>query len=532
MQKKKSKIFKSIFLKYISAFMVINLICLGLLSVIITSLIQAYGNENQMRFLKNSSESLKTFVSNDYISKLSSYAVKGDDGSVIFDPSSDYEKNEFGFAVNNVYKFSDYLLDNMNDILPVINLLSDSIDKLLVFITDANGEIYLSGGGKTTILENELSEYNNEGVYSVSEKVMTILSEKRSIEETGNLEGLLKTNNLISAVPVKDNNGVLYGGLFVCTTDTGVDSLLDAMQKTIIMSCLWIMLASLIVTYFISERLVAPLRDMSKAARSFANGDFDVRVEVDGNDEVAELAVAINEMATSLQELEEMRRSFLANVSHDLRTPMTTISGFIDSILDGAIPPDKYDYYLSVIGSEVKRLSRLVVTLLDITKIEAGERKFTPVSFDIAEMARLIMISFEKKIEEKELQIEFKFANERMFVLADCDAIHQVLYNICDNGIKFSREKGRVIIRINELNGTTTVSVYNEGVGIPREDQKYIFDRFYKSDKSRGLDKTGVGLGMYISRTIIEAHKQKIWVESVPGDYCKFSFTLPTSYED
>ena len=210
---------------------------------------------------------------------------------------------------------------------------------------------------------------------------------------------------------------------------------------------------------------------------------------------------------------------------------MTTISGFIDGILDGTIPPDKYDHYLSVIGAEVKRLSRLVVTLLDITKIEAGERKFKPVSFDIAELARLIMISFEAKIEEKQLEVEFKFASDRMFVTADVDAIHQVLYNICENGIKFSRDQGRVILRIDELNGITTVSVYNEGIGIQPDEQKYIFDRFYKSDKSRGLDKSGVGLGMYIARTIIEAHGQKIWVESKPGDYCKFSFTLPTSLE-
>ena len=509
--------------------MLINLICLGLLSVIITSLIRAYGSENQARLLGNAASSVETYVAEGYSRSLREKSSDLQNSSVK-DPHKAVTKNDLGFSVNSVYPFASYLENNYRQIKEVSDLLSDSIGKLFIFITDDSGEIILSAGGEYTFLEKE-AVFNRDGYYTISDDIMKSVASGAS-SYTGDLDGLLRKTNIVSSVPVKDSFGNNYGAVFVCTTDTGVDSLLDAMQKTIILSCFWIMLASLIVTYFISERLVSPLRDMSSAAKAFSNGNFDVRVEVDGNDEVAELAEAINEMASNLSELEDMRRSFLANVSHDLRTPMTTISGFIDSILDGAIPPDKYNHYLSVIGAEIKRLSRLVVTLLDITKIEAGERKFTPVSFDIAEMARLIVISFEKKIEEKQLEVEFKFENDRMFVLADVDAIHQVLYNICDNGIKFSRENGRFILRIEELNGTTTVSVYNEGVGIPLEDQKYIFDRFYKSDKSRGLDKTGVGLGMYISRTIIEAHGQKIWVNSVPEDYCKFSFTLPTSYED
>ena len=352
-----------------------------------------------------------------------------------------------------------------------------------------------------------------------------------SILDKTDLDGLMLKKNLVSGLPITDQRGHVFGGVFVCTTDTGVDTLLDAMQKTILMSCLWILLASLIATYFISERLVSPIRDMGRAARSFADGKFDVRVNVVGNDEVAELATAFNEMASSMQELEDMRRSFLANVSHDLRTPMTTISGFIDSILEGAIPPDKYDYYLGVIGSEIKRLSRLVMTLLDITKMQAGERKFNMAPFDIAEMARLILISFEQKIDTKRLDVEFDCDSDRMLVCADRDAIYQVLYNICDNGIKFSRDGGKYSITLKEKDSKTIVSVYNEGDGIPKEDQKYIFDRFYKSDKSRGLDRTGVGLGMYISRTIIEAHNERIWLESEPGQFCRFTFTLPTALD-
>jgi len=310
---------------------------------------------------------------------------------------------------------------------------------------------------------------------------------------------------------------------------SGMDELLNAMIKTIIMSSLWLMLAALIAVYIISERLVSPLRAMSRASREFAAGHFDVRVPVTGCDEVAELAEAFNNMASSLEHSEEMRRMFLANVSHDLRTPMTTISGFIDGIIDGAIPPEKHEYYLGVIASEVRRLSRLVSSLLDITRIQAGERKFNMMPFDICEQAREIIISSEQRLEEKKLDVVFDADADNIYVAADRDAIHQILYNICDNAIKFSREGGRYEIGIHEKGGKVTVSVYNEGVGIETEDLPYVFDRFYKSDKSRGLDKTGVGLGLYIARTIIEAHKEKIWVESEYGKWCRFSFTLTTT---
>ena len=265
---------------------------------------------------------------------------------------------------------------------------------------------------------------------------------------------------------------------------------------------------------------------MNKAAKEFAAGHFDVRVPVNGNDEIAELAETFNNMAASLEHNEEMRRLFLANVSHDLRTPMTTISGFIEGILDGAIPPENTNHYLEIIAGEVRRLSRLVNSLLDITRIQAGERKFNMAPFDICELAREIIITSEQRLEAKKLDVVFDADSDNMFVNADRDAIHQILYNICDNAIKFSNEGGRYEIGIHEKSGKVTVSVFNEGIGITAEDLPYVFDRFYKSDRSRGLDKTGVGLGLYIARTIIEAHKEKIWVESEYGKWCRFSFTL------
>jgi signal transduction histidine kinase len=300
-----------------------------------------------------------------------------------------------------------------------------------------------------------------------------------------------------------------------------------AVRKTIINSSLWVMLAAVVALYLITERVINPLKNMTKATKKFGKGDFSTRVTVCGHDEIAELGEAFNNMAESLDNFEKMRSSFLANVSHDLRTPMTTIAGFIDGITSGAIPPEKHDYYLGIISSEVHRLSRLVSELLDISRLESGERKFNFICFDIAEMARIILISFEQRISEKNLDVVFETDEDSMFAYADKDAIHQVLYNLMHNAIKFSKEGGKLAIRIAiSPNKKLRVSVYDEGQGIPKEELPFIFDRFYKTDKSRGLDKSGVGLGLYICKTIIDAHGEQIRAESPTENSVEFWFSL------
>lgn len=275
------------------------------LSVIITSLIDSYGSENQLKYLGDASDSLEEFLAKDYQSSLRYYFVVHQ----IDEVSDGLIPGNGGYADNSYLSFSDYLTQSESRIIPVITLLSDSISDLFVFITNGSGEVYISGGAESLLLETELV-FQPDGKYVVDESFMKQLINEGSISGSSDLNGLLCKRNIISALPISDPRGNFYGGVFVCTTDAGVNSLLDAMQKTVIMSCLWIMLASLIVTYFISERLVAPIKDMSQAAHSFAEGKFDVRVNVVGNDEISELAIAFNEMASSMQELEDMRRSF------------------------------------------------------------------------------------------------------------------------------------------------------------------------------------------------------------------------------
>ncbi len=490
--------FKSVFIKYVTAFLLINISCMIILTSIITSLVNNYNADVKANTLKNAA----TYVS-DYTSEAMEYSDYGSLAEYI------------GLYPVTLHRYLD--------------IMSVNVDNFVMLISDENGKVILSGGS-----EAARSFGGEDGIFSEDEPAVMIpesyidtLQTTDHFETVSDFGGIFAEDYAVYSMPLFSSEGKFIGAVHACSANSGMNTLLNGTIRTIFMSTLWIMLAMLVAVYFISERLMSPIKAMSHAAKMFAKGKFDVRIPVYGDDEVSELAEAFNNMASSLATNEEMRRVFLANVSHDLRTPMTTISGFIDGILDGAIPPEKHEYYLGVIATEVRRLSRLVSSLLDITKIQAGERKFTKISFDICEMCRQVLISSEQRIENKHLDVEFKCDSDNMYVIGDTDAIYQIVYNLFDNGIKFSSDGGKYIIEIKDAGQKIETSIYNEGVGIPEEDLPYVFDRFYKSDKSRGLDKTGVGLGLYIARTILEAHNETIKVESEHGKWCRFSFTLP-----
>ena len=306
----------------------------------------------------------------------------------------------------------------------------------------------------------------------------------------------------------------------------GQPDMADDMMRSIIITVIWISICALVAIYGFSYSVMKPLRDISDAAKAFSHGKYDARVKVKGDDEIAELATSFNNLVTVVQAREEMQNIFLSNASHDLRTPMTTIAGFIDGILDGAIPPEKQEYYLNIIKGEIKRLNRLVSSLLDISRLQSGERKFDMKTFNICELARQTVISFENQLEEKNLDVEFDLDDFDIDVIGDKDAINQVVYNLCHNAIKFSYQNGKYKVTIKDEDEKIRFIMYNEGIGITQEEIPFVFDRFFKSDKSRGLDKTGAGLGLFISKTIIESHGEEIKVSSEYGKYCEFSFTL------
>ena len=412
--------------------------------------------------------------------------------------------------------------ENKESVDSMLSVLASYSDHLTIVISDKTGKIIHTFGVHASNIE-ELKYLPADFV----EYFGTTSGDRHDFLWVDTKKQIFDTPHIMYSDHITADDGSIKANVLVFSSTSMMSDLLSVIMRSIILAILWVMLAAFIAIYLISERIIHPLKEISRAAKSFAAGKLDVRVSVKGSDEVAELAAAFNNMAETLEASEKMRNTFVSNVSHDLRTPMTSISGFVDGILDGVIPPEKHKHYLKIVSEEVKRLSRLVVTLLDISKIQAGERKFTMAPFDICEMALQILFSFEKKIEEKNLNIVFDFDEENMTAIADRDAIYQILYNICDNAVKFSTPGGMLKVSVGRLkNRKYLIGIYNEGSGIPKEDLPHIFERFYKSDKSRGLDKTGVGLGLYICKTIIEAHDEEIWVESEEGKDCPFRFTL------
>ena len=413
--------------------------------------------------------------------------------------------------------FEQFIRKNNTEIMTMMSILSRRSDETSIFITTPDGRILLSTDG--SYLGKRISD--GEVLSVLTSQNSTVYSQLYS-----DMGGLLPKKSGMYASVFNFGVSSYDGTLIVCYGDGRHDALSQSTIKTVILASLWVMIASFVAVYFISEKIVSPIRQMSVATKRFSAGEFDTKIPVEGSDEIAELATAFNSMADSLANLEYMRSSFLANVAHDLRTPMTSISGFIDGILSGAIPQEQQSYYLGDIGQEIRRLSRLVSNLLDISRMEAGNRKFEKTPFDICETARIILLTFEAKIDAKKLNVEFDAPEDRLYVYSDKDAVYQVLYNLCDNAVKFSRDGGLYRITIKEAGDKVSVSVFDEGIGVSKEDLPNVFDRFYKSDKSRGLDRTGVGLGLYIVKTIMDNLGEQITVDSVQGEYCNFTLTL------
>ena len=483
--------FKTSFAKYLTAFVITIFLSFAVLSATITGIMRNYAFDDTKERLNKECGIIVDLI----------------------------ERNGVDYVENEIYEIADI-------IEPLVNLDTD----YEVMILDKNGIPLLytlresESYGKTVKVDKEGFDF---GPISIS-------TFEQQTDEGGNITGYVYNGNIgendekyMAYARAVQKEGRVECYVLTLSSTTREHKFVKMTQKVVMNSSVAVMIATVVAAYIITRLIVKPLKKMTDAAKEFAKGDFSIRVDVSKrNDEVAELGMAFNNMAESLENLDKMRSSFLANISHDLRTPMTTISGFIDGINSGAIPPEKHEYYLGVISAEIHRLSRLVSQILDISRLESGERKFDYTDFDIAEMARIILISFEQKIEDKRLDVEFDTEFDGMYARADKDAIYQVLYNICHNAIKFAKEGGKFRISITGITDTKLkVAVYDQGQSISDDEVDMVFDRFYKTDKSRGLDKSGVGLGLYICKTIIDAHKETIGVETT-DDGCEFWFTL------
>ena len=291
-----------------------------------------------------------------------------------------------------------------------------------------------------------------------------------------------------------------------------------------------VLIVSMLAASFLSRMQVRPLGQMADAARRFGRGELGVRVEESpkNTSEINDLARAFNTMVDSLESSERRRQEFVANVSHELKTPMTTIGGYIDGMLDGTIPPEKQQHYMQIVSGEVRRLSRLVRNMLDISRLQAmGVEESRMTRFDLGELMSDVIITFEQKINGKGLNVDVELPDRPVWVKAERDGITQVVYNLLDNAIKFCPQGGKLGLFLALEGGKAKVTVQNSGPTIDPNELPLLFDRFHKADKSRSADREGWGLGLYIAKTIVGAYGGDIWATSENG-ITNFIFTLPT----
>ncbi len=340
------------------------------------------------------------------------------------------------------------------------------------------------------------------------------------------LDGLYDESQYLVGLPITNVKGYLQGLVLVSSSASNISGVWRDLFGILLVTTLAVVLIAAIISSVTSMRQSQPIKEVAAAARQFGLGQLDVRVDVGTRrDEVGELADAFNAMAESLSKSEQRRSEFIANVSHELKTPMTTIAGFADGILDGTIPPDQERHYLQIISSETRRLSRLVRSMLDLSRLQSDERAAQQ-QFDICETLVRALVSLERKVNAKHLEVDAKLPDDEPIpVWGDQDAITQVCYNLLDNAIKFSQEGGVLGLEVTVKGPKATITISNQGETIPPEEQQLVFDRFHKTDHSRSADRDGVGLGLYIVKTILNSHKETITCTSADG-VTKFVFTL------
>ena len=435
------------------------------------------------------------------------------------------------------------LIDNANRVADVIESSSTYLPAAHTLLIDKNSPVGLTVVNISEIIDADILIVDNTGqcVYCSEDEdcahynlpvpsYVLAATTKGDFFEAGTLEGYFTETRYTAGVPIIVDTGsgnVTFAFCYATTPATFVSGLPVTFLQVFLVAAVIMLVIILIFVAFMSYSMTKPLKQMSSAAKKFAVGDFSVRVNVRSDDEIGELATAFNYMADSLSSSEGMRRSFISNVSHELKTPMTTIAGFIDGMLDGTIPQERHAHYMKIVSNEVKRLSRLVTSMLSLSRIDRGELRVNRQKFDLFSLIITILASYEQKIVARKLHITGLEDFRSITVNADPDLMYQVIYNLIENAVKFTNENGTIHFGVEETRYDISVMISNTGPGIPPEDIRYVFDRFYKTDKSRSIDKKGMGLGLFIAKTIMRLHGGDIFVESRVNELTTFTVRLP-----
>ncbi|GIM30193.1 two-component sensor histidine kinase [Clostridium polyendosporum] len=405
--------------------------------------------------------------------------------------------------------------DTLDELLGLMNFVSKSMNADIL-VTDYRGIVYaVTNSQDSDLIFTKLDI-----------TAMDLLQKGQPVEERNVKNKSSGRTEYIYYKPMFLGNQ--FSGVIIMVTPLSqIKEPLKKVYTIIWLSAILALILSSIVIYYFSEKiLINPLGKINVAAKRIAKGEVENRVYINSNDEIGELAKSFNIMADSLEEVEKNRREFISNVSHELRSPITSIKGFIAGILDGIIPKDKENYYLTIAYDEIQRLARLVNDLLDLSAMEAGKLKLNISKIDVNEILKHCVINSEHKIKTKKLKVDVVLEGDNLYALGDRDRLIQVITNLIDNAIKYCNENGNLKVITKSRGSKVLVSVYNDGPGIPEIEMKYIWDRFYKSDKSR-TNKISTGLGLPIVRHILNLHGEDIWVENKTVDFgVTFTFTL------
>lgn len=326
--------------------------------------------------------------------------------------------------------------------------------------------------------------------------------------------------------PIKHDDTVVAAVYLTSSMKQITATTYDSYRIIIVFMCIAILL-NFIIIYMSSKQIADSLKQMSDAAKVIAGGDFEKRLDIHTDDEVGALAESFNEMAMSLFMQDKQRREFISNISHDLRSPLTSMRGFLQAILDGTIPVERQAHYIKIVLDESERLAKMANDMLDINKLDNSQKGLNLTQFDINELAQNTMFNFEARAMQNKIKLSCEFCNKETIVKADADKIQRVIYNLIDNALKFTHKYGYVKIITQIKDKKVYISVKDNGKGISPDEQKRVFDRLYKGDKSRGKDKKGSGLGLTIVKEFIKAHGEEIKLTSELGKGCTFTFTLP-----
>ena len=396
-------------------------------------------------------------------------------------------------------------------------------------VSDADAVICDTSGRLVLCSDSPLG-CEHQGLIIANQEYLSRVLTQEYVVSGGILEGLYEDARYVVSTAIRNTAGDAVGIVIASSPTVSTLSVLNKLSDSYLFISVLVILAAVVVMSFYTRKSSNPLRDMAKTANDFGHGNLKARASVPEGAprEFQELALSFNNMAQSLEKSEYQRKEFVANVSHELKTPMTTIGGYVDGILDGTIPPEQQQHYLQIVSDETKRLSRLVRSMLDISQLQDQGRipEEKKSRFDVEECAGQVLITFEQKITAKKLNVQVSMPEHPVFTHACEDYITQAIYNLVDNAVKFCPEGGCLGLQIREGSNKIYVTVFNDGPTIPPQELPLLFDRFHKLDKSRSQNRDGWGLGLYIVRTLICSHGEDISVSSADGK-TEFTFTLP-----